>query len=70
MVSLGQDLGLRVVAEGIEEHGQLQYLRSIGCHSAQGHLFSPALEPAGLERFLDSRAGEAFTPTGRHSQVV
>ncbi len=38
-VTLGQQLGLRVVAEGVESTGQLEFLRSIGCDEAQGYLF-------------------------------
>lgn len=39
MLTLGQRLGLRVVAEGIETEGQLRKLRSIGCAYGQGYLF-------------------------------
>jgi diguanylate cyclase (GGDEF)-like protein/PAS domain S-box-containing protein len=41
MVSVGQALGTRLIAEGVERPAQLQLLRSWGCHGAQGFLFSP-----------------------------
>ena len=36
----GRTLGLRVVAEGIEEPGQLERLRELGCEFGQGYLFA------------------------------
>jgi diguanylate cyclase (GGDEF)-like protein/PAS domain S-box-containing protein len=41
MVSLGQALGTRIIAEGVERPAQLQLLRTWGCDGAQGFLFSP-----------------------------
>lgn len=43
IVSLGRELGLEVVAEGVETEPQLDYLACIGCSHAQGHLFSAPL---------------------------
>jgi diguanylate cyclase len=37
-VDLAHELGLKVVAEGVEDEGCLDYLRSIGCDIAQGYL--------------------------------
>ncbi len=46
MVHLGADLGLDVVAEGVETTAQLQALRDLGCPQVQGFLFDrPAAEP-------------------------
>jgi len=44
-VELAHELGLKVVAEGVEEPECLSYLRSIGCDMAQGYLISRP-EPA------------------------
>jgi diguanylate cyclase (GGDEF)-like protein len=52
IVQLGHSLGLTVVAEGVETTGQLDYLRSIGCDSAQGFLVSPAVRPNEFEQLL------------------
>jgi diguanylate cyclase (GGDEF)-like protein len=41
IVELGHNLGMRVVAEGVETAEQLGELRAIGCDDAQGYLFSP-----------------------------
>ncbi len=40
IVSLGKDLGLKIVAEGVETQGQLQFLQSLECDYIQGFLFS------------------------------
>jgi diguanylate cyclase (GGDEF)-like protein len=52
LVQLGRSLGLRTVAEGIEDEAQLAHLRELGCDTGQGYLFAPPLEVAALERVL------------------
>jgi EAL domain-containing protein (putative c-di-GMP-specific phosphodiesterase class I) len=39
IVTLGRSLSLRLVAEGIETHGQAELLRQMGCDEFQGYLF-------------------------------
>jgi len=43
IVALGQTLGLRIVAEGIEEPEQHVRLRALGCELGQGFLFATPL---------------------------
>ncbi|MCK6510308.1 EAL domain-containing protein [Myxococcota bacterium] len=43
IVALAHSLGLTVVAEGVHNRSQLNYLRSIQCDRLQGYLFSPPL---------------------------
>jgi diguanylate cyclase (GGDEF)-like protein len=43
LVELGHELGLSVVAEGVETHSQLASVRDLGCDGAQGFLFSKPL---------------------------
>ncbi len=50
MIDIAHDLGLKVVAEGVETEQQYQALCALGCDVAQGYLFSPALPP---EAFLE-----------------
>ncbi|MEN9644349.1 MAG: hypothetical protein RL238_1018 [Actinomycetota bacterium] len=43
IAALAQQMGLDVSAEGVETPEQAQYLASLGCTSAQGFLYSPAV---------------------------
>ena len=43
IIALSENLGLEAVAEGVEEEGQAQFLKSEGGRSAQGYLFSRPL---------------------------
>lgn len=43
IVSLGQILGITVVAEGVETQSQLALLQSYGCHVFQGYYLAPPL---------------------------
>ena len=40
IISMGHDLGMRVVAEGVEKQAQLDFLTDRGCHLIQGYFFS------------------------------
>jgi EAL domain-containing protein (putative c-di-GMP-specific phosphodiesterase class I) len=51
-VRLGLALGLNVVAEGVEHAEQLDWLRTCQCSAFQGHMGSPALDVAALERLF------------------
>ncbi|MTV40046.1 putative bifunctional diguanylate cyclase/phosphodiesterase [Duganella radicis] len=44
MITLSQDLGHRVVAEGVENSAVLDFLRRAGCEEVQGYLFAAPLE--------------------------
>jgi len=39
-IEIGHELGMRVVAEGVETDQQLDFIRAFGCDVAQGYLFS------------------------------
>jgi diguanylate cyclase (GGDEF)-like protein len=54
-IGLAHDLGLQVVAEGIEDHASFQMLAAIGCDQAQGYLISRPLGHADLRAWLASR---------------
>ena len=61
IVALGRTLGLRVVAEGIEEPGQLERLRELGCEFGQGYLFArpgPIEGLASVLGLIGARGGE------------
>lgn len=53
IVDLGRNLGLQVVAEGIETGAQVAELLALGCDEGQGFHFSRALTAAEATRLLD-----------------
>jgi diguanylate cyclase (GGDEF)-like protein/PAS domain S-box-containing protein len=52
IVTLGQNLDLSVIAEGVETQAQREFLERAGCHAYQGFLFSPALSARAFETFV------------------
>jgi EAL domain-containing protein (putative c-di-GMP-specific phosphodiesterase class I) len=73
IVDLAHNLGVTVVAEGVEDEATMRRLISYGCDTAQGFYFSrpmPAAElsewldssPFGLPRLADDRPGLAVVP--------
>src|SRR4029453_8704666 len=52
IVEIARSLGLQVVAEGVEGEVQLERLRELGCHAAQGYLFSRPMPGDALAAFL------------------
>jgi diguanylate cyclase (GGDEF)-like protein len=61
-IELGHNLGLTVVAEGVETDHELAELRRFGCDDAQGYFFARPMPAAALERFL---SGARDKPVGR-----
>jgi diguanylate cyclase (GGDEF)-like protein len=51
-IAMARQLGLEVVAEGVEEPPQMEFLRRHGCGEYQGFLFSPAVPPDALAALL------------------
>lgn len=52
IVSLAQSLGLKVVAEGVENNSQLLCLAEYGCDEAQGYLFSRPVPASNFKQLL------------------
>ena len=52
IISLGHNLRLGVIAEGVETREQLDFLRKYRCDQMQGYYFSPALPQAQLRDML------------------
>jgi diguanylate cyclase (GGDEF)-like protein/PAS domain S-box-containing protein len=49
IVQVGHDLGIEIVAEGIERPEQLELLRAMGCGLGQGYLVARPMTPHGIE---------------------
>jgi len=56
VISLGQQLNMRVIAEGVETDAQAALLRNINCDEMQGYLFSKPLSAEGIEELLREKA--------------
>ncbi|WP_027817585.1 EAL domain-containing protein [Paraburkholderia bannensis] len=56
IVELGHELGLRVVAEGVEQAHEAQALRRLGCDELQGFFYARPLRHEALAEWLQARA--------------
>ena len=66
MIALSQDMGHRVVAEGVENDAVLAFLRQAGCDEAQGYFFSRPLEVVDFAGWYVSRlVGQAQLLAGQ-----
>lgn len=54
LLMLGENLGIEVVAEGIETETQFEMLRSLGCRLGQGYLFSRPVEAKAAAQMLNA----------------
>jgi diguanylate cyclase (GGDEF)-like protein/PAS domain S-box-containing protein len=59
IIDMGKSLDLEVIAEGVEDADQLEFLRAHGCFYAQGRLFGDAMEAGQLLAIL---AGQKSGP--------
>ncbi|HSH71432.1 MAG TPA: EAL domain-containing protein [Methylophilaceae bacterium] len=55
IIVLGQSLGIKVIAEGVETAYQHGYLKSVGCDELQGYYFSRPLPACEFEALLLSQ---------------
>jgi EAL domain-containing protein (putative c-di-GMP-specific phosphodiesterase class I) len=51
IIGMGDSLGLPIIAEGVERRAEVDKLRSLGCHLAQGYLFGRPLPARSLGAF-------------------
>ena len=63
IATLARNLGMEVIAEGIETEEQHQQLKALGCEYGQGYLFSRPVDEAGVAILLakDVKREEALT---------
>ncbi len=69
IITMSHQIGLRTVAEGVENQVELDFLRSCGCDYIQGYYFSRPLPEEEFDRYLDERSialsGEAVISAQR-----
>ncbi|HFD92277.1 MAG TPA: EAL domain-containing protein [Gammaproteobacteria bacterium] len=56
IIGMGHNMKLKVIAEGVENHEQMAFLRAHDCDIIQGFLFSQPLLPAGMTRVLREKS--------------
>ena len=59
IIAMGKRLGLRIVAEGVEEVSQLEFLRANGCDVFQGYLFAKPLTTPEITEMLKRQRAAA-----------
>jgi predicted signal transduction protein with EAL and GGDEF domain len=74
LISMAHNLGLEVIAEGVETTGQAAFLLNERCEEAQGYLYAKPLAADGFEAFLrthrlDCREGSVERAFSPRSQV-
>jgi EAL domain-containing protein (putative c-di-GMP-specific phosphodiesterase class I) len=60
ILSLANILNMVVVAEGVETLGQLEYLKMLNCHKAQGYLFSKPLSKPEIDEWLERQDNQVM----------
>jgi EAL domain-containing protein (putative c-di-GMP-specific phosphodiesterase class I) len=74
IVAMAKQLNLRTVAEGIEEQGELEVMREIGCEAGQGYLFQRPVPAAEFEQFLrewpQRKQGFGFADSKRTLEIA
>jgi EAL domain-containing protein (putative c-di-GMP-specific phosphodiesterase class I) len=59
VISLGHNLGLKVIAEGVETQAQLSFLARNGCDEVQGYLLSKPIPEDAVRKLLVERSAAA-----------
>ena len=68
IVMLAQNLGMDVVAEGVETKEQLALLRKLGCENGQGYFFSRPVSVGGAEKIISDTYTHAL-PAENQAEV-
>jgi diguanylate cyclase (GGDEF)-like protein/PAS domain S-box-containing protein len=69
MIGLAHNLGLRVVAEGVENLAQCEFLRDLDCDELQGYLFSRPVPPSELAALRKARPSLLPPATGMRANL-
>jgi len=62
-VDLGHNLGLSIVAEGVEDEASMTFLVEVGCDVAQGFHISRPVSPQALEAWLHEGVTSGRVPS-------
>jgi EAL domain-containing protein (putative c-di-GMP-specific phosphodiesterase class I) len=65
IIHLANDLHMETVAEGVETHEQLRFLKAMGCSHIQGYLLTKPMDPSKTEYLLSKQLGKFNISTFR-----
>ena len=68
LIDLARNMGMDIVAEGVETFDQVTYLRERGITAAQGYVFAPPLPSSSFLQLLDAMDPVAGSRSGRRGQ--
>ncbi|NWG87362.1 MAG: EAL domain-containing protein [Hydrogenophilaceae bacterium] len=63
IVAMAKNLGITLLAEGIETREVAELLARLGCQEGQGYLYDRPLSPEAIERLLEKEAAGQASPT-------
>ena len=61
VIQVGQSLGLRVIAEGVENEAQVKRLIELGCNEAQGYFYGQPMTAEEMLEWLNTQQGNQPT---------
>jgi EAL domain-containing protein (putative c-di-GMP-specific phosphodiesterase class I) len=70
LIGIASNLGIRVVAEGIETEAQAEQLEKLGCKLGQGFLFSRAVNCVQATTLLRDRGQRPSHQTTKHRSIL
>jgi diguanylate cyclase (GGDEF)-like protein len=62
IIGMGRSLGLKIIAEGVENQEQAEFLQSLWCEEAQGYFYSRPLSPGEFLAWIQSWADAKMKP--------
>ena len=60
IIAMAKGLNLDIISEGVEERGQMEKLKALGCYGMQGFLFSPPVSMESVTDILKNNNGKAL----------
>jgi len=70
IITLAENLGMKVIAEGVETRRQMALLRLLGCHDGQGYWFSRPVPASLAEVIIGSSREPATREWGALSEIA
>lgn len=65
VIDMGHKLGLKLIAEGVDDEQQAQLLREMTCDEIQGFLYCKPLASRGFRDWMHGRSNSRLGPTLR-----